>query len=101
LSESTTYTCDRCNASRTDEPSFLETVGLFVGADSSYVTGRKGPPSFRLSAEWCEDCRVATGLARPPDASYGFLPTPLQTIDEFVRDIVRDIVREEIGEATR
>jgi hypothetical protein len=81
----TKYICDRCEASKVDDPKFLVTVRVTWGYDEH----SKG------QAQWCEECRKKFGLVSPLPVAYKSEPAP--TVNPTFEELVRAIVREELS----
>lgn len=93
MAQKTIYTCDRCGASKDDDPEFVARISLL---DSPRRDNWGGYIATRVSADWCRDCHIAVGTLQPftgrKDFNDGMEPAPLPTLE----DIIRGIIREEI-----
>ena len=92
MSQTTTYTCDRCGAINTDEAVIrLERVSIVFGR---YHTTTQHEEH---SADWCLTCRIKTGITHTGfDTEIRHIPdSPPPTLE----DLVREIIREEIDNA--
>ncbi|GAG22907.1 unnamed protein product [marine sediment metagenome] len=91
MSEITTYTCDRCEAT-SERIEFLEAVSVLVGTIRAY-----SHPSPEHRAEWCRPCLIEMGLRRPADhlKEDPPAPEPPPTLEEVLRELIREVVQEE------
>ena len=83
----TILTCDRC---KKEAENLIE-----VGAGErhhQYSYGRPGGYDFyQLFAEWCLNCCIEMGIAKPTKDS----PKPIEpqpTLEDFIREIIREEV---------
>ena len=86
MAQQTTYTCDRCKESRTDDTKFLKLIRIAIGY------GFDAPSVW--SASWCAECRKQFGLVER-DAWQKPKPEPIAL--PLIEEVIRQIVREEIG----
>jgi hypothetical protein len=92
MSQTTTYTCDRCRAQKVDEPQFLTVVTVRVGAGWS----RDGYTNAVIPAQmWCNECIVQMGLLHPGTLSMDSSKAPATppTLEEVIREIVREEIQ--------
>ncbi len=92
MSTTTIWKCDRCSKewNSNDGGNPLEEVKV--------VSGQYEDPGKISPADWCQDCRIETGIYRPHLINKNgkriklekkSLPPPL-TLEELVREIVRE-----------
>ncbi len=90
MSSTTIWKCDRCNKTRNSDEHSNPLLGVKI------VTGsNRNAPDF-MKADWCEACRIETGIFRTPKVVQDNpdLPEPLG-----LEEMIREIVREEINDA--
>lgn len=88
MSQVTTWKCDRCKktwSSDKDKNPLTE-----VSVVTMRYGGRGEVPLSEWQAQWCENCRKATGVFRPAniEREQPSLPEPL-TLEEIIREIVQ------------
>ncbi len=98
MSQTTTFTCDRCGRSETGP------VGLhgITGFHSVEIHVAPGPVimsrSFpRLSALWCREC--CDKMSIPPNTTVLPENTPPPDIADLIREMVTEMVAEAVEEA--
>ena len=84
MSEVTIWTCDRCGTKWNSEEHTNPLSSL------SIQSGWGGAVRDEWRAQWCEECRILTGVFRPkPKPEDPPLPEPL-TLEGMIREIVRE-----------
>lgn len=97
--KTTTYTCDKCKATDTNNKLDLVAVGVFVGQYQSYhpygIRGEK----IQFTQEWCRQCRVKFGLTHPKEDRTVTPDSDPITLDQLVHDVAYEAAREALANA--
>lgn len=94
MSKETTYKCDRCGATSTDQKE-LGLCGVAVGMRTktygSYESGfRLDSQRDDLSADWCRRCCEAVGFCDTKEKAEVSGEPDIPSLEDLVREIVRE-----------
>jgi len=84
----TILTCDRCKK----EVDKLSEVGAGIRSHqySSYGITGDAYVVHQLGAEWCLDCCIEMGIAKPCKESSAQPIQPSPTLEDMIREIIRE-----------